>query len=109
MIAQALAALHPQQVARLVLCATFPAGDVVRPPQSDINDLTNGNSRGAIADLFPADQADAYQSFATAVAAYPASPGAPASIEADQRAAVIKWWTDVDPAARRATRLRRRR
>ena len=106
LIAQALAVLHPAQVAHLVLCATFPGnGDVVRPRQSDINDLTNGNTRGAIADLFPADQSAAYTGFVTALAAYPAAPGVPASVLADQRAAIITWWTDADPAGRRTASI----
>ena len=55
MIAQALAVLHPGQVRRLVLCATFPGVGTVIPPQAKINDLTNGNGLSV---LFPADQAD---------------------------------------------------
>ena len=38
MIAQALAVLHPAQVRRLVLCATFPGVGTVMPPQATIND-----------------------------------------------------------------------
>src|SRR6202044_2779128 len=41
MIAQALAVLHPAQVRRLVLCATFPGVGGVTPPQAAINDLTH--------------------------------------------------------------------
>jgi pimeloyl-ACP methyl ester carboxylesterase len=106
LIAQALAVLHPGLVGHLVLCATFPGnGDVVRPLQSHIDDLTNGNTRGAIADLFPADHAAAFSSLATALATYPAAPPAPAKIEADQRAAVLSWWAGTDPAGRRASSI----
>jgi pimeloyl-ACP methyl ester carboxylesterase len=36
MIAQALAVLHPAQVRRLVLCATFPGTRTVRPAWTPI-------------------------------------------------------------------------
>jgi len=105
-IAQALAVLHPEQVAGLVLCATFPGdGHVVRPAQSDINALTNGDSAGAIADLFPADQSGAYGAFAAALGDYPSATPAPASVIAAQRTAVIGWWTSTDPASSRTSSI----
>src|SRR3984957_16352684 len=54
MIAQALAVLHPAQVHRLVLCATFPGtGTVVAPPQAAIHALASYNPKTVAADLFP--------------------------------------------------------
>src|ERR1700735_4413127 len=64
MIAQALAVLHPAQVRRLVLCATFPGVDGVTPPQAAINDLTNGSGVDV---MYPANQAMANDAFAADV------------------------------------------
>ena len=68
MIAQALAVLHPAQVRRLVLCATFPGVGAVIPPQAKINDLTNGNGLSV---LFPADQPMAADAFSAGARATP--------------------------------------
>src|ERR1700722_7127386 len=62
MIAQALAVLHPDQVRRLVLSATYPgSGQAVLPAVAD---------RLAASD-FPANQASALSAFKAAVAEYP--------------------------------------
>ena len=67
MIAQALAVLHPGQVRRLVLCATFPGEGTVIPPQANIDDLTNGNGLSV---LFPADQPMAAAAFSAGAQSY---------------------------------------
>ena len=65
MIAQALAVLHPGQVRRLVLCATYPGtGSFAVPTQAAIQ-------RGSD---FPANQVNAYDAFKAAIAEYPAAP-----------------------------------
>jgi pimeloyl-ACP methyl ester carboxylesterase len=47
-IAQALAVLHPAQVHRLVLCATFPGtGRIDRPSQAAAQAFTSGNVQGS--------------------------------------------------------------
>lgn len=102
MIAQALAVSHPSQVDRLVLCAAYPGnGQVVRPPQKDINALTNGDTKLAEADLFPAGQSGAESAFAAALNDWPAATGASPAVAAAQRAAVRRWWDGTDPAAAR--------
>jgi pimeloyl-ACP methyl ester carboxylesterase len=102
MIAQALAVRHPTQVRRLVLCATFPgSGTVARPPQSDINALTDGNAKAATLDLFPADQTAAADAFGAAVGSYPAAAPVSGAVVKAQAHAVILWWSDADPAGRR--------
>ena len=77
MIAQALAVLHPGQVSRLILCASYPGnGTNVRPAQQAIDALADPAT--AMADLFPADQAAAQNAYLAAISAYPAAPAVPA-------------------------------
>jgi pimeloyl-ACP methyl ester carboxylesterase len=91
MIAQALAVLHPAQVRRLVLCATYPGAGTVVPSQAAIQ----------AGSLFPANQVGAYNAFTAAIAEYPAAPGAPADAKTAQAAAVTEWWHGTDPAGRK--------
>jgi pimeloyl-ACP methyl ester carboxylesterase len=102
MIAQALAVLHPQQVRRLVLCATFPGTDMVLPPQAAINDLTNGNGLSV---LFPANQAMAADAFAGGTESYPNAEQAPASVISAQGDAVLSWWHGDDAAGRQTSKI----
>jgi len=54
MIAQALAVLHPDQVRRLILCASYPGnGTMIRPSEQAIHALASGDTHQAMADLFP--------------------------------------------------------
>jgi pimeloyl-ACP methyl ester carboxylesterase len=46
MIAQALAVLHPAQVRRLVLCATFPGVGTVAPPPWPLRPASRKTARG---------------------------------------------------------------
>ena len=97
MIAQALAVLHPAQVRRLVLCATYPGtGAAMRA-------LAGGHARPA-AD-FPANQVSAYDAFKAAIAEYPAAPAAAAATKAAQAGAVTEWWNGTDPAGRKIARI----
>ncbi len=101
MIAEALASLHPSQVNRLVLCADSPGtGAAVPPTQKNINALTDGDAQGAIADLFPADQASADATFADALSDYPSPPVTSPTIIKDQGNAVLRWWRGEDPAGK---------
>jgi pimeloyl-ACP methyl ester carboxylesterase len=101
MIAQALAVLHPTQVRRLILAASFPGnGTTIRPSQTAINALTSSNTQRVIADLYPADQTGAQNSYLAALTSYPAAPAAPAAIVTAQGHAVDGWWSGQDPAGR---------
>jgi hypothetical protein len=102
MIAQALAVLHPGQVRRLVLCATFPGVGTVIPPQAKINDLANGNGLSV---LFPADQPMAADAFSAGAQSYadlePASPG----VISAQGEAALSWFHGTDAAGRLTSRI----
>ncbi len=91
MIAQALAVLHPAQVRRLVLCATYPGSGTVVPSQAAIQ----------AGSLFPANQGNAYNAFTAAISEYPAAPPASADTQKAQAAAVTKWWHGTDAAGRK--------
>jgi pimeloyl-ACP methyl ester carboxylesterase len=95
MIAQALAVLHPAQVRRLVLCATYPGTGTVVPSQAAIR----------TGSLFPANQVEAYNAFTAAISEYPAAPAAPADAKTAQAAAVTKWWDGTDAAGRKIARI----
>jgi pimeloyl-ACP methyl ester carboxylesterase len=101
MIAQALAVLHPGQVNRLALCASYPgAGTVARPSQTAIDALTNGNQPQLQADLFPRDRSLAYSAYAADTSAYPAAAPASSSTVAAQARAITEWWNGTDPAGK---------
>ena len=96
MIAQALAVLHPAQVRRLVLCATFPGtGPVAVPSQAAI--------QAGI--LFPANQASAFDAFTAAISEYPAAAAPSALTKTAQAAAVTNWWDGTDAAGRKIARI----
>ena len=98
-IAQALAVLHPAQVRRLVLCATFPGtGRIMQPAQAAVQALTSGNVQEVMADLFPANQAAAQQAHLAATAAYPPHTAVPAATIAAQGDAVNQWLDGTDLA-----------
>jgi pimeloyl-ACP methyl ester carboxylesterase len=102
MIAQALAVLHPAQVRRLVLCATFPGVGTVIPPQAAINDLTNGSGDDV---LFPANQAMADDAFAAGAESYPSAAVAPATVISAQGQAALAWFHGADAAGRRTSEI----
>jgi pimeloyl-ACP methyl ester carboxylesterase len=102
MVAQALAVLHPSQVRRLVLCASFPGdGETVRPSQEAIDALRSGDTQTVMADLFPAGQTGAQNAYLAAVAMYPTARPAPAGVVTAQGHAVDRWWSGHDPAGKR--------
>jgi pimeloyl-ACP methyl ester carboxylesterase len=105
-IAQALAVLHPAQVNRLVLCATFPGtGRADRPSQAAVQALTSGNVQEVMADLFPASQAAARQAYLAATAAYPPHAPAPAAAIAAQGHAMDVWSGGTDPAGQETSTI----
>ena len=104
LVAEALAVLHPGQVRRLVLCATYPGTGAVRPPQSTVDDLNAGGAR-ATAVLFPPGQKRAATVFAVALSAYPSSPVPPKKVVSAQATAVLQAWAGKDPALERFRRI----
>ena len=106
MIAQALAVLHPAQVDRLVLCASYPGnGQATRPAQAAIDALNSGNQQQALADLFPSDQAGARNTYLAAISSYPAAQPAPAATVTAQGRAVDQWWAGSDQAGQRTAAI----
>jgi len=96
LIAQALAVLHPDQVRRLVLCASWPGnGQAIRPSRQALNS----------GELFPADQTAAQNSYHAAISAYPPVPAAPAATLTAQVHAIDQWWAGRDPAGTRAAKI----
>ena len=102
MIAQALAVLHPDQVRRLVLCASFPGVGTVIPPQAKINDLTNGNGLSV---LFPADQPMAAAAFSAGAQSYVNAEVASNTVIAAQGDAALAWFHGADPAGRKTSQI----
>jgi len=96
MIAQALAVLHPAQVGRLVLCATFPGTGAADVPPLPV--MRGGR-------IFPASQGQAQSAYQAAVGAYP--PAAPAAtvVKASQASAETDWWYGHDAAGREIARI----
>jgi pimeloyl-ACP methyl ester carboxylesterase len=106
MIAQALAILHPSQVSRLVLLATFSGlGNAVQPSQKAVNALTSGNAAAAQADLFPANQTMAADAFDGSIAAFTPAPSTSATVIAAQKAAILAWFDGKDPTGHHADQI----
>jgi pimeloyl-ACP methyl ester carboxylesterase len=90
-VAQALAVLHPRDVARLVLCAPYPGtGAVVLPPRKVMNSTNDPTA------LFPADQTAAEGTYDTAILSYPKAPPAPRATDTAQLHALDRWWAGGD-------------
>jgi pimeloyl-ACP methyl ester carboxylesterase len=99
MIAQALAVRHPHQVRRLILCASYPGnGTVIRPTRAELDAFESGEEAKVMAELFPADQTAAENTYLAAVSSYPPAPPAPADVVSTQKRAVDGWWNGTDPA-----------
>ncbi len=106
MIAQALAVLHPGQVRRLILCASYPGnGTTLRPSQAAINALNSGNSQQVMGVLFPPDQTAAKNTYLAAISSYPAAPAVPAGVVTAQGHAVDQWWAGSDPVGQQTARI----
>ena len=104
MIAQALAVLHPRDVARLVLCATAPGNGRATPPTRAANAaLARPNQAlGLEKMLFPPDQqAREVPAFAAQIAQYPHFYRPPVVAERAQAAASLAWLSGHDPAGQR--------
>lgn len=103
MIAQALAVLHPNQVHRLILCAGYPGtGEAVPPSRTILDKFEHGSEQQVLAELFPADQIAAQNTYLAAISSYPNAPAVPTAVVNAQGRAVDQWWAGQDPAGRRA-------
>jgi pimeloyl-ACP methyl ester carboxylesterase len=96
LIAQALAVLHPDQVRRLVLCASWPGNGQGTRPSAQA--LSSG-------ELFPAHQTSAQNTYHAAILAYPLVPAAPAATLTAQVNAIGQWWAGRDPAGTQPTKI----
>lgn len=106
LIAQALAVLHPSQVHRLILCASYPGnGTMVRPAQAALNAFESGKQQAVLNELFSATQTAAQHTYLAAISSYPPAPAAPADIVTAQRHAIDAWWGGRDPAGRKANTI----
>lgn len=106
MIAQALTVRHPDQVHRLILCASYPGdGSTVRPSRQELNSFESGQPGKVLAALFPADQRGAQSTYIAAISSYPSAPPVPAGVLAEQRHAVDSWWNGTDPAGRQTATI----
>jgi pimeloyl-ACP methyl ester carboxylesterase len=95
-IAQALAVLHPAQVRRLVLCATFPGtGTGQQPSEAALRAVQ----------LFPANQVKADDAWKTAISEYPAAPEPSGATIANQSDALSEWWIGNDTAGPEIDRI----
>ncbi len=102
MIAQALAVRHPDQLRRLVLCATLPGnGQAVPPSASAVAALTGGNPSAVVSVLFPADHSAERQAYIAAITGFPHFYGATATTITAQRAALGSWFAGKEPAGSR--------
>jgi len=93
-------------VRRLVLCASYPGnGTAVPPSRQAINALTSNDPQQVMADLFPAGQTVAQNTYLAAISSYPAAPAAPANTVTAQGNAVDQWWAGSDPAGQQAAKI----
>ncbi len=104
MIAQALAVLHPSQVRRLVLCATFPGTGAVAPAAT-IASLTRLDPKQVERALFPPNQTKAYNAYLASIAGYPPGAASSPAVLAADRGAVHEWWAGNDPAGRKIAKI----
>jgi pimeloyl-ACP methyl ester carboxylesterase len=97
MIAQALAVLHPADVQRLVLSATYSGnGKAASPSPANATALVNaaetGDTNAIMALIFPANQLVAQESmYIKGVSGYPNFYQAPKALAVPQHAAISKW------------------
>jgi pimeloyl-ACP methyl ester carboxylesterase len=102
MIAQALAATHPEQVSKLILAATQAGTGASLPiPPAAAAALASSNLATVLSVLFPPDQAAAAQAFVAGIVQYQGFYGASDAVKAQQTAAIAQWMAGQDPAGRR--------
>ncbi len=101
MIAQALAALHPSQVSRLVLAATQAGTGKAVPPAAVAAAAASSDDPGAVLSvLFPASASAAAQRYALSVLRYPGFYTVPPKLKAAQGTAIDQWFAGTGAAGR---------
>ncbi len=102
MIAQALAVKYPQDVSKLVLCATLPGnGQAVAPANSVIEALGNPSSSAIftlLGMIFPADQSAAAKTYLNSIIKYPKFYIASNQVDSSELQAIVGWTFGKDPA-----------
>ncbi len=58
-----------------------------------------------MADLFPASQAGAQNTYLASISSYPAAPSAKAGTVTAQGHAVDQWWAGLDPAGQQSAKI----
>lgn len=107
MIAQALAVLHPTQVARLALAATQAGnGHALAVPQAAAEDVTSTNPSVVLSTLFPASAGAAEQQYVSGILSYPGYYEAPRGMLPLQGDAVDGWINGADPAGHEEASIR---
>ena len=97
MIAQAVAVLHPADVQRLVLSATYSGNGKATPPTPAnaaalVRAAKTGDTDAIMALIFPANQLAAQESaYISGVSGYPDFYQAPESLAVAQHAAISSW------------------
>lgn len=106
MIAQALAAAHPDQVSRLILAATQAGTGASLPiPPAAAAALVSSNPATVLSVLFPPGQTAAAQAYLAGIVQYHGYYAASDAVKAQQTAAVQQWMTGQDPAGRDLNRI----
>jgi pimeloyl-ACP methyl ester carboxylesterase len=109
MIAQALAVEHPEDVGRLILCATLPGNSHATAPSSAAAAaLANpgaSNLSALLGLMFPPGHLAAEKAFIAGITTYPHLYLAPAAVDAAQLSAIVAWLAGSDPAGRRISSI----
>ena len=107
MIAQSLAVADPGQVSRLVLAGTQPGTGKAAPvPSAAAAALGSGKPAAVLGVLFPAGQGAAINRYAAAILSYPSYYTASTAVQAQQRAAALRWFAGDDAAGRDVGQIR---
>jgi len=106
MIAQALAVRHPDQLSRVLLCASYPGnGTAVQPAHAQLRAFESGPRQKVMAALFPTGQSAAADTYLAAVSSYPPEAPVPEGVLSAQRKAIDSWWNGSDGAGRAVARI----
>jgi len=106
MIAQALAVTHPDQIHKLVLCATLSGDGKATLPSAKVIALLEAPSGSAgLTLLFPSSQVAAEAAFVTGLLSYPHPYAASKAAVATQEAALSEWSLHPDPVGSRISSI----
>ena len=99
MVAQALTALHPDRVRKLVLSATWPGNGEAREDRSKAPPA-DATAEEFIAALYPKSQTAAVKLYQDGLASYTNRSTLPDAIYGQQRAAINGWLAGDEPAGK---------